>query len=178
MDSFIKKYSKSTLAVSILLVILALFLIFKPAESLNFIVILLGGILTLSGIIHTISYFYTPSEFKTFSFELVEGIINIVIGLVFILKPELISGILPFIIGAWVVIEGIVRFQLSLNIKDIENSNWFILLLVSVLTISLGLIIIVNPFGAKITITALCGIFLLISEIINIIESIYMIKKF
>ena len=39
---YIKKYAKNSLAISILLMILALFLIFKPIQSVNFIMIFLG----------------------------------------------------------------------------------------------------------------------------------------
>lgn len=174
---YIKKYAKNSLVVSILLIVLSLFLIIKPAQSLNFIMICLGCIVVLNGIIHTISYFTTPSEFKTFSFELVQGIICIVLGLVFILNPELINSFLPFIIGAWIIIESIVKIQLAFNVKDIQNSNWLLMLGLAIITLLLGIIIIFNPFATAITITTLCGIMLLISEVMNIGESIYFMRR-
>lgn len=179
MELFIKKYSKNSLVISILLLILSLFLIFKPAESLNFMVIFLGSIIILDGIIHMVSYFFsTPQEFRTFSFELLQGVIAIILGLVFVVNPTLITGILPFIIGAWIIVESLIRFQFALNIRKIENSNWFVLTLVAVLTGVIGLVVILNPFGTAVAITALAGILLLSSEIINIIEAIYIMRKF
>lgn len=177
-SSFIRKYSANTLVVSVLLLILSLFLIIKPVTSLNFIMVLLGCITVLDGIIHIVSYFSTSSELKMFSFELVQGILGSILGFVFIFNPELIVSFLPFIIGAWIIVEGIIKFQFSFNIRGSELGNWFMPLCISILTIILGFIIVFNPFGTAIAITSLAGIFLLISEILNIVESIYVIVKF
>jgi uncharacterized membrane protein HdeD (DUF308 family) len=38
--------------------------------------------------------------------------------------------------------------------------------------------VIFNPFGTAIAVTKLAGIFLLVSEILNIIDSIYVICKY
>lgn len=177
-SSFIRKYSANTLVVSLLLLILSLFLIIKPVTSLNFIMVLLGCITVLDGIIHIVSYFSTSSELKMFSFELVQGILGSILGFVFIFNPELIVSFLPFIIGAWIIVEGIIKFQFSFNIRGSEFGNWLMPLCISTLTVILGFIIIFNPFGTAVALTTLAGIFLLISEILNIIESIYVIVKF
>lgn len=177
-NSFIRRYSANTLVVSVLLLIFSLFLIVKPVASLNFIMILLGCITVVDGIIHIISYFSTSAELKMFSFELVQGVLGSILGFVFIFYPEMIVSFLPFIIGAWIIVEGIIKFQFSFNIRGSEFGNWIMPLCISILTIILGFAIIFNPFGTAIAITSLAGIFLLVSEILNIIESIYVIVKF
>ena len=70
MQEFIKKYSKNTLLISVLLLILSIFLMLKPLSSINVIVRLFAGIIVIDGIIHIVSYFKTPQEFKIFSFAL------------------------------------------------------------------------------------------------------------
>jgi uncharacterized membrane protein HdeD (DUF308 family) len=177
-SSFIRRYSANTLIVSILLLILSLFLIINPEALLNFLVILFGCITVLDGIIHIISYFSTSIEFRSFSFELIQGILGTILGFVFIFNPQIIISFLPFVIGAWIIVEGIIKFQFAFNVKGNETNNWVILLLLSILTIVLGFIIIFNPFGTAIAITTLAGVFLLISEVLNIIESIYIIFKY
>lgn len=178
MNSFIRKYSANTLIVSILLLILSLFLIIKPAASLNFIITLLGCIAILDGIIHIISYISSSSEMKVYSFELVQGVLSALLGFVFVYNPELIVSFLPFIVGTWIIIEGIIKFQFSFNLRATGTDNWLMILLLSIISIIFGFIIIFNPFGTALTITALIGIFLLISQLLNIIESIYVIIKF
>ena len=43
--------------------------------------------------------------------------------------------------------------------------------------IILGVVLIINPFASMITITTLAGIMLLVSEIVSLIESIYLLVK-
>lgn len=175
---FIRKYSANTLVVSVLLLILSLFLIVKPVASLNFVMILLGCITLLDGIIHIVSYFVSYKELRAYSFELIQGTLGVMLGFIFIFNPHIIVSFLPFIIGAWIVIEGIIKLQFAFNMRGNETGNWIILLILSILTIILGFVIIYNPFGTAVAITSLAGILLLINETINIIESIYVIAKF
>ena len=176
MQEYMKKYAKHSLAISILLIILALFLIFRPIQSLNFIMIFLGVILTLNGIVHSISYFSTPNEYKMLSFELVQGVICIVLGLVFICNPALINSFLTYIIGAWILIESVIKMQMALNLKSMQNSNWMVTLLLGIITLILGITIIFNPFATIATVTTITGTVLLISEIMTILETLFIFK--
>lgn len=178
MSSFIRKYSANTLVVSVLLLILSVFLIAKPVASLKFVMIFLGCIAVVDGIIHIVSYISTTPEFRSLSFELVEGILGVILGFAVIFNPDVIVSFLPFIVGIWIIAEGIIKFQFAFNIKGSQTGNWIVLLLISMLTIICGFIVVFNPFGTAIAITSLAGIFLLVSEIANIIESIYVIVKF
>lgn len=176
MDIYIKKYSKNSLAISILLIILSLFLIFNPIKSLELIVRLIGIIVAINGVIHTISYFTNSSEFKAYSLELIEGIICITLGILFIINPSIVNNFLNFIIGTWIILESIIKLQIAFNIRNIVNSNWGKLLIISVITFIIGIVILFNPFSGIATITTICGVTLLISEILNIIEAVYMLK--
>lgn len=176
MKDLLKKFAKSSLVISIVLIILALFLIFKPTESLNFIVILIGIVLAILGIMHMISYFSSSKEFKSLSFELIEGIAYICTGILLIINPNLINEFLATLVGAWMIIQSIIRFQFAFNLKAIDNKGWAVMLILSIITFILGVVIIFNPFATLIAVTTICGIMLLISELINIYESICLLR--
>lgn len=176
MKDSLKKFAKSSLAISIILIVLAFLLIIKPIESLNFIVIIIGIALSVLGILHMISYFSSPNEFKAFSFELVEGIIAIAAGILLIIKPSIVNEFLATIVGAWMIIQSIIKLQFSFNLKALQNRNWILVLILSLTTLILGIIILFNPFATAIAVTTLAGIMLLISEIASIIEAITLLK--
>lgn len=160
-----------------MLIVLSIFLISRPTQSLNFLVITFGVILVINGLIHIISYFSTKDDFMIFNFELIQGIISIITGLLFIFQPRIISAFLPFFVGVWIIIESVIKFQVALNLRGIEGTNWIMMLVLSILTAIIGIIIILNPFASAIALTTVCGILLLISEAINLCESIYLIAK-
>lgn len=176
MEIYIKRYKKNSLLVSILLIILSLFLIFKPAFSLNFIVIILGSIILINGIIRIISYFSNSKEISGFDIKLIQGIIYITAGLLFIFKPTIVNSFLPFIVGTWIIIESVIKLQMITNLRNVSSINPLPILIMSIITFILGIVIILNPFSTAVAITTICGIFLLVSEIINIIESVFMLK--
>ncbi len=178
MENYIKKCGVNSAVISILLIVLSLFLIFKPVSTLSFLIIAFGIIIVINGLIHIISYFSIKDDFRAFNFELIQGIISIIIGFVFILQTQVVSSFLPFIVGLWIIIESIIKFQLALNLKDFDGTNWVMMIVLSIITAILGVIILLNPFATAITVTAISGIMLLSSEIINLVESIYLVSKF
>lgn len=176
MKEFIKKYSKNSLLTSVILIILALFLIFKPGFSINLVMISLGCVLAFYGITQTVSYFSKSKEIEFFNFQLVIGILCLLAGLVFIFNPTFINSILPLVIGVWIVIKSITSLQLALNIRNSGSKNWQLMLVLSIITFILGLVIVINPFQALEAAISICGALLLASELINIFETYYMMK--
>lgn len=173
----IKKYEKTSVATAILLIIFSLFLIFKPQASLNFMVIVIGAFLALVGIIHIVSYFTSNKEFRAISTELIEGTLYTVIGIFLIFKPSILNEFLGIIIGAWLIIQFIIKFQFAFNLKSLALPVWSLMLISSLLHLILGVLMIFNPFGSMIAITTFAGIILLVTEVGNIIESFYLLFK-
>lgn len=177
METYLKKYGTHSLVISLALIVLSVFLIFKPVDSINVLMIIFGVIVSIDGLIHFISYFASPKELRPFSFELAQGILEVVAGFVFITHPGWLIAILPFIIGIWIILESIIKFQLSINMKDMPESNWIIMLILSIITIALGALIIANPTQTAAVAVSLCGVGLLISESLNAIECVYIMMK-
>ncbi len=177
MENYLKKYGTHSLIISVLLVILSIFLIFKPFESLNIVFILIGCVLAINGLVHAISYFSGPKEIQLFSFELIQGVAGIILGFLFILHPEWLSSFLPFVIGAWIIVESIIRFQISVNMRGIPNSRWMIMMILAILTVILGMFIMIYPAASSAILVTLCGIMLLVTEIIHIVEEVYLMIR-
>jgi uncharacterized membrane protein HdeD (DUF308 family) len=176
MEEMIKKYTIRSIIISLALIALAIILIFNPIKLLNTIMIILGVVVIADGIWHIISYFNEPAEFKAFSFELLEGIAEIVLGFIFIFNPSWVISIIYLLIGIWIIFESIIKVQMSLNLKDIIE-NWKLMIVVSVISILFGIFIIAHPFITTAILSVICGVALLIAEIINLIESIYICVK-
>lgn len=173
----IKKFSKMSIATSILLIIFSLFLIFRPEASLNFMVIVIGVVLALTGIVHMVSYFTSNKEFRAVSSELIQGTIYTIIGLLFIFKPTILNEFLGIIVGAWLIIQFIVKFQFAFNLKSVSSPAWSVMLISALLHLAFGLVMFFNPFATIATLTTIAGIILLITEIGNLVESIYILTK-
>lgn len=177
MNEFIKKYSRDSLLISVVLILLGLFLVFKPGLSINIVMVALGLVLAFYGVIQTVSYFSISKQIEFLNFQLVIGILSLLAGLVCIFNPSFINSILPLAIGVWIVIKSVTSLQLAFNIKNASSdNNWLVMLLLSIVTFILGIVVVINPFVAAEVAVSICGAFLIVSELINIFETVYMMK--
>ncbi len=170
---FVRKYEKNSILASICMIILSCFLIFKPMESMIFVIYFFGIVTLLEGIIHIISYFNTEKELKIMSFEFTEGVLEIVAAMLIIIFSKYLVAIFPIVIGVWMILKSLTRFQISINLKACDEKNWLLTLVFSIITFIFGIIIFLNLFQTVITVTILAGILLLINEIINLVEFVY-----
>ncbi len=174
---FLKKYEKESIIISMLLIIVSIFLIVKPGIALSTAVTLFAIVFIFDGIINIVSYMMKNTEIRAFSNELIMGILLLILGLIIICNQTLFISILPIMVGMWIFIKSIVKIQLAINLKSAIADKWELLLVSSVLMCILGILIIVNPFEEIVTLTRFIGIMMLITEIIDVCESIYFLVK-
>ena len=84
---------------------------------------------------------------------------------------------MPVIVGMWIIIKSIVKLQLSFNMKAMNEKSWILILISSLITLLIGIIALINPFEIMVTVTILAGGMLLGTGIIDLLESICIIKK-
>ena len=160
--NYTRKYEKVSILASALMLIVALFLIFKPAESLSLITILFGLIIMIDGVIHIINYFKIDPTQK---------LIEVFAGAVITVCADGLIEFLPIIFAVWIILKSLITFQMALNIKTVPNTSWGLMAVVAIIGILLGFIIIFNPFEATMAVTTVVGLALLIVEILNIIDA-------
>lgn len=177
MLEYLEKYERNSILGSLLIVIVSILLIAKPTAILTTVILILGIIAILDGLIHIISYIKTSKEIRSFSQELFEGFIEVIAGICLITFKDVFISMVPIIIGIWIILKSILKFQLALNLKNAEQQNWMSLLIVAIITLILGIIIIANPFKTAVTVTVISGVFLLITAISDLIESFYIIDR-
>ena len=174
---FLKKYERESILISVLLIIVSLFLIAKPGIAVSTVVTLFAIVFLVDGIINIIAYMMEDVEIKAYSNELIMGILLVILGLIILLNQPLFISILPIMIGIWIFIKSIMKFQLAINLKSALAERWGLLLVSSILMAILGVLIIVNPFEAIFTLTRFVGIMMIVVEVINICESVYFLQQ-
>ena len=173
----LKSYERDSIVISILFTILGIFLVVNPTKSITSIIFAFGVLLVGSGIISILNYCLIPPEEKIYSLDFLRGILTIISGILTIVFKNDLVNVLPVLLGLFIIFNHLFKMQMTFNFSSIlmGNSVWFIIL--EILWIVLGVLLILNPFEGLITIGTLTGIFLIISEIGNIISSIIILRK-
>lgn len=175
---FIKKYEKSSIITSILMLVLSLFLIFMPIKSMVTMIWVFSILVILDGIMHIISYCKTAPDSRLMNFEFSEGVMEILAGILMFISAEYLVAFFPIMLGVWIIIKSIAKMQIALNFKDIQGSNWVFILILSIITLLLGIFLVANPLPGFMAVTiSFVGICVASYEILNIIESVYTLIK-
>ncbi len=177
MENYIRKLGRNSIILSIILLVFGLFMYTNPISTINVMMIVFGVILVLDGLVHLVSYFAIKDEYRFFSSELVQAIIYIILGFVLMLNYYNISYLLPIVLGIWIVVESLFKLQIALNIRDIYDSHWGLLLGMSIITALLGAVILFNPVQSLALLTRICGVVLMIAEVISIFEGFSIISR-
>ena len=173
---YIKKYEKNSVLINIIMILISVLLIINPTGVLNIVMIIFGLGILIDGVLRSISYFKSEKEFRIFSVELFMGIIEVFAGILVLICKGLLISILPILIGIWIIVRSIMKLQISFNLKSTSSERWIPILISSIVSLLLGVLIILNPFGTVVTITVIAGIILLISSIIDLCQSLAIIK--
>ena len=177
MENYIRKLGRNSIILSIILLVFGLFMYTNPISTINVMIIVFGVILVLDGLVHLVSYFAIKDEYRFFSSELVQAIIYIILCFVLMLNYYNISYLLPIVLGIWIVVESLFKLQIALNIRDIYDSHWGLLLGMSIITALLGAVILFNPVQSLALLTRICGVVLMIAEVISIFEGFSIISR-
>lgn len=165
----IKNLSLITIAAGF---IIGIVLLVRPDESVQFISILCGVTVIMLGIGAWISYF---TKFKSTILAIL-GTLAIIAGIILCVRYRSIVSAVIFLFGVFVLVGGIVDLISAIDAKRNDLKSWIVSIIMSAVTIILGLIVIINPFDSIMVLTQLLGAGLIVYAIMDLISFIQIRK--
>ena len=156
--------------ISIILIFIGTILIVKPVNTLNFISIVLGIIVTIYGLFKILKYLKDKEQFgeELYNNNLIIGIMIIIFCVILFMYTSIIESLLRIMIGLWMVYNSLIKLVESRIFKEINKNMWLFFVISSIITILAGLYVILHS-GAIIQII---GGIIIIYAILDIIEII------
>ncbi len=165
---------------SVVFIVIGFMLIFDPSATGNLLSFIFGGALIAYGAFRVISYFSKNKGEKNVTVDVIIGAVFIIGGLTIVIMHNQILSFIAFIIGVFLVVDGMLKLQTAINAKRAAINSWWLVLIVSLLCILLGcgLVFFRSLQGNALWIAL--GIALLFDGVQNLISAIYshvIIKK-
>lgn len=173
LKDLLKKSGWMSIAESLVFAILGIILIWQKDAIMSMIAYILGAVFILLGIIKVVNYLQAKSKSDLYNYELVYGIMAVIIGIVIMVYSSTISKIFRIIIGIWIVYSSVVRASSALKLKQIKSNIWIYSLVIAVIMLICGLVVIFNT-GA---IPATIGAIMITYAILDIIENVIFINN-
>ena len=158
-----------TLLRGIILVLLAFFVFRHPVNAILGVAVYVGVSLLLTGIVQTGASFASKGVIPNWGWALAGGLIDILFGFVLLSNPALTAASLPFVVGFWIIVSGIMSFADAFQSRKEGNSLWGLGMLGGALSVAIGYFIMSNILVGALTITTWMGIGFAIAGIVNIV---------
>ncbi|MBE5784935.1 MAG: hypothetical protein E7330_03965 [Clostridiales bacterium] len=171
------KEAKTRAALSALLTALVglLFILF-PGVSAKLVVYTFAALIALIGAVMLLRHF-TAHLLSFFPAQLFGGLALLGAALVLFLKAEAAASLLPAILGALILISGVVKLAHAFSLKRSGGGGFLPLLIMGILGIAFGVLMLANPFAVVKTAMVLIGAGLLYSGLSDLAAVFFLAKR-
>lgn len=173
MLDFLKGLKRFSIATIIVSAIMGVLFIAFPSKCVQYISLVVGVSLIVTGIISVVSYIVERDT----KLPLVLGTISLISGIIVCAKYQAIISIIVVILGIFILTSGIVDMATSIrSIMIFRKSGWFTMLL-SVITIIFGIVAITKSAQLTDGIVRFIGAALIVYAVLDLVTYIQVNSK-
>lgn len=172
----LKKFFRSSILTSSTLILLGILLVFKSEYTIMTIAYIIGGILIATGALAIIKFIQKINNNQKSELDIIYGLGTIILGVLTIKNHQVLASIIPFVLGVGIIVSSSSKLQYALELKTMDNPQWKITMVASIISVICGVVLLFNPFKGALIITQVVGIFIIIYGVLDIIST-FTIKK-
>ena len=170
------KRNLSSMAMSLVEVIIGILLLVNPIGFTSGIIITFGIVLMIMGIHKTIQYFRTEPEEAAVSQILVKGLLTLLAGAFCAFNSHWFIATFPvltLVYGVVILVAGITKVQWTIDIIRMKRSKWFWAAISAAISIVCGVVIITSPFSTTAVLWMFIGISLIVDAAFDMLASLF-----
>ena len=156
------------LVITIVSLVVGIMLLVNPLMSITIVCYLIGAGFIVGGIlsIRRANLQRDVGIPSTITFGL--GILAILAGFFVVVGRNAIVSMVPFFFGLALVIDGVFKLTAGVDLRSSQVNKWESVSVTAVITIILGIIVIIHPFGVGVAMTRILGLFLVLNGAANL----------
>lgn len=133
----------TAVAVAGVLLLIGAFLIFYPDAKMEWVKYIVGPGCILMGAARLFGYFCNDLYRLAFQTGFAAGAFCILLGVLFIIAPENAMSAAPYVVGIYVMLDGLIKLQTAMDARTFGMSKWLILILSAVVVVALGFVTVI-----------------------------------
>ncbi|WP_026491310.1 HdeD family acid-resistance protein [Butyrivibrio sp. XPD2002] len=177
---FFVKLKTNFLVDALILIAVGALLIFLPGTTLNLLTKVIGGVVLAAGVISILTSLFSKNQgLIARNSSIGFGLVIAVLGVWILLNPHFFESIIPVIAGVIMLFSGLMNLGETLSLGRSKYGNWWIALILAVLTVAGGLYLVLNPVTTMKYIVQIIGAALAYNGISNlwIVSRIHKVDK-
>ena len=169
-DRLFSKIMWMDIALSICLTLVGLIFLVYPDVSVTVIGVIFGLLITVLGGVLIYTYL-KRREIPLFRFNLIYGILGVILGILTIISPFTFTQVITIFIGIWILYMAVIKIDFAIRLKLLEERSWLFLLVSALLEIFMSILIFINPFS-NLIITEIAGAYFVLCGILNCTDAV------
>ena len=113
-----------------------------------------------------------------FQYDLILGAVLAIVGVWLLTTPDLIIAFLQYILGAILIVHGVIDLQGALNLRSGGSRHWWPACLIALITLVLGAVVIWNPFASINALLMLVGVALIYDGVSDLVILFQLTRTF
>ncbi len=170
--AFMKRNFRNILS-AMFLIAIGILLLINPETFTKIIIMILGIFFIAIGIVSIIRYFTLSAVEAAAGPNLVMGLVSLCIGCICVFKFEWLKTLFPTMVilyGVLQIILGFDKIQKTIDMLRLKLPLWFLFLISAAISITLGIIIILNTDMTIMSIWIFAGISMIVEGILELIS--------
>lgn len=161
MRELFQKIKLNALVTSLLYAVVGLILLVWPELSANILCTVVGLFLVVCGVVDILQFLLSRDGSLYTNAHLILGVILAVVGIWIMTQPDLISVVIPRVIGIILFVHGFGDIGDAMTLHKNGYARWGTALALAIVTLMLGALLVLDPFDAFATVVRMIGLFLL-----------------
>ena len=174
------KFKKTTIASIInttMILIIGVLLLFKATVDNNAIIVVMSVLIGIEVIISAVKIKIGKGKYVLKNYDKFFNVINVIIALFIIINPFKLEHILTTGFGIYVITRGIAKISSALILKENNQDIWLVAGSNALLLLTVGIIILINPFKEQQIINQMIGTFTILYSVLEF-TNIKITKKY
>ena len=168
-----KKFLKSSIITSAILIVLGVLLILQSETTIMMISSIIGGVLVAIGALALIRYVKNgESPALRNELDIVYGIVTIIFGIIIVQNYQAIASIIPAVIGIAIIISSAGKLNYAFQLREDESRMWKTTMVISIISTICGVILLFNPFKAALGIMKIIGVFIILYAVLDLVSTV------
>jgi uncharacterized membrane protein HdeD (DUF308 family) len=173
MEGIMKKFLKSSIITSAILIVLGVLLILQSETTIMMISYIIGGVLVAIGALALIRYVKNgESPALRNELDIVYGIVTIIFGIIIVQNYQAIASIIPAVIGIAIIISSAGKLNYAFQLREDESRMWKTTMVISIISTICGVILLFNPFKAALGIMKIIGVFIILYAVLDLVSTV------
>lgn len=139
-----------------------------PNVTVGSLVVLFGGFVMLDGLLGVVAAMRARAGDAEWGAALMVGLVELILGLLIIMWPEMTTRVMLLFVGSWAIIRGVLEIYSAVQLRQVIKGE-ALLATVGVLSLLFGVIVLARPDIAAIAILWTIGIYLIVSGVLLVL---------